>query len=68
MFPSTLTRVCLAIVPFCGLFAVEPFLSYPPRHTGGSWQVFDGWFALLWGMRLLQLLFFAFFWLYSHIV
>ena len=27
--------------------AIAPFSSRPPRHTGGSPQVFDGWFAFL---------------------
>ena len=33
-----LTVVCLTIAPFS---------SRPPRPTGGTRQVFDGWFALL---------------------
>ena len=33
-----LTAVCLAIAPFS---------SRSPHHTGGTRQVFDGWFALL---------------------
>ena len=37
------------------------FLISLPRHTGGTRQVFDGWFALLWCLRFLQLLFFPFF-------
>ena len=59
VFPSISTRARLAIVPFLWLVCrrafpaptrhtsgmrqvLEPFLS-PPRHTGCTWQVFDGW-------------------------
>ena len=35
---GVLTVVCLGIAPFSSHF---------PCHTGSTWQVFDGWFALL---------------------
>ena len=38
--------VCLAIAPFSVIcLAIAPFSSRPPPHTGGTRQVFDGWFA-----------------------
>ena len=44
-----------------GLSCHSAFFVSPLRHTGGTRQVFDGWFALLWCLRFLQLLLFAFF-------
>ena len=39
---------------------------FPPSHIGGTRRDLYGWFALLYGLRFLQLLFFAFSWLHSQ--
>ena len=43
--PSTLTIRGRVLTVVC--LAMAPLSSRPPRHTGGTGQVFDEWFALL---------------------
>ena len=47
VFPFLSTKVCLAIVTFLGFVCRRVFSVPPPRHTGGTRQVFDGWYSML---------------------
>ena len=71
VFPSTWTRFCLVIVMFLWFVCRRAFSAPPPpspRHTGCTRQGFDGWFALSYGLRFLQLLFVTFSWLNNQAV
>ena len=67
VFPFLSTKVGLAIVPTLW-FVCRRALSVPPPPHRRYATGFDGWFALLYGLRSLQLLFFAFSWLHSQAV
>ena len=64
--PATLTVRGRVLAVVC--LAIAPLSSRPPRHAGGTRQVYDWWFALLECLRFLPLHFFAFFWLHSQAV